>query len=233
MNDFSKLFFWLAPFGLFCSRVVNGFVLCAIFIILGFVFKWIEDNVNTIKIDPKELWELRYKDRMRYVVWEKASISDEVMAREDKEARGWATAVCDCHGAWIPPKETQEEIARAYGVVTEQMVKEKAEKKDRIQIGKYYLMRELKLKYEKTWYIRKEIEKDMRKIKMSYHSDADDWSVEKRYGKTIKEMWGTFSPEEKQRATDWIKEYEKKLTVAIRDYEERKSFVVQSVNMDF
>ena len=96
-------------------------------------------------------------------------------------------------------------------------------------------MCELKLKYDtvKTWRMRKEIEKDMRKIKISRHGGADDWYVKQEYGKTVSEMWEVLSSEEKQKAEEWVREYEEKLIQSIQDYEENARFAVRSVEIDF
>ena len=197
MEGLSWIFFCLSPFALFCSENGNGLILCPVFILLGFVFKWIGSNSNgtptaVVKVEPQKFWEWHYKDRMRSTLAQKDTISDGLMALKDKEARSWATTICGYHNAWVPPEARQEQIARANGVVTEQMVKENTIKKDRIQIGKYFLMSELKLKYEDaSWRARIEIEKDMKKIKISRHGGADDWYVKQEYGKTVKEMWKT------------------------------------------
>ena len=240
MEFLSWFFFCLSPFALFCSEGGNGLILCPVFIIVGFIFKYAGNNNEStpkavVKVDPKEFWEWHYKDRMRSTLAQKDSINDGLMALEDKEARDWATTICGYHNVWVPPESTQEQIARANGVITEKMVKENTIKKDRIQIGKYFLMCELKSKYDnvKTWHARKEIEKDMKKIKISRHSGADDWYVKREYGKTVNEMWKTLSLEEKQQAEKWVKEYEEKLIQSVQDYENHSEFSVRSVKMDF
>lgn len=240
MEFLSWLFFCLSPFALFCSENGNGLILCPVFILLGFVFKWIKsdsDSTSTavVKVEPQKFWEWHYKDRMRSTLAQKGSINDELMAMKDQESRRWATSICGYHNAWVPPEDTQEQIARANGVITKQMVKENTIKKDRIQIGKYFLMCELKLKYDsvKTWRMRKEIEKDMNKIKLSRCGGADDWWVNHEYGKSVKEMWETLSSEEKGQAEKWVKEYEKKLIQSFQDYENHTGFTIRSVKMDF
>lgn len=238
MESLSWIFFCLSPFALFCSENGNGLILCPIFIILGFVFKYVGNNGGggaTVKIDPNEFWEWHYKDRIRSTLAQKDTISDGLMALRDKEARRWATTICGYHNAWVPPENVQEQIARENGVITEKMVKEKNEKIDRIQIGKSFLMCKLKLKYDrpKTWHTKKEIENDMRKIKLSNDDIAEDWFVERKYGKTVAEIWEVLSLEEKQQAEKWIEEYEEKLILAIQDYEKNKEFSIRHVKMDF
>lgn len=239
MKSLSWLFFCLSPFALFCSEDGNGMILCPVFIILGFVFKWIGNSSSgtptaVVKVEPQKFWEWHYKDRMRSTLAQKDSISDALMALEDKEARDWATTICGYHNAWVPPEGVQEQVARANGVITEKMIKERNEKKDRIQIGKYFLMSELLLKYENgNAHARRFIREDIRKIRISRHGGADDWYVKREYGKTVGEMWKTLSSEEKEQAEKWVKEYEEKLIKAIKDYEEHIEFTIRTVNMDF
>lgn len=238
MESLSWIFFCLSPFALFCSEDGNGLILCPIFIILGFVFKYIGSNSGgtskaVVKVEPQEFWEWHYRDRMRSTFAQK-DIGDYLMSAKDKEARDWATTICGYHNAWVPPEAKQEEIARASGAITEKMIKERNEKKDRIQIGKYFLMNELKLKYEGVnWRARKEIEKDMRKIKILHHGGADDWYVKQEYGKTVSEMWKTLLPEEKQEAENWVREYEEKLVQSVQNYEKRITCIIYPVKMDF
>ena len=240
MEFLSWLFFCLSPFALFCSEGGNGLILCPVFIAMGFIFKWAGSNIGdtskaTVKIEPQKFWEWHYKDRMRNTLAQKETINDGLMALKDQEARSWATTICGYHNAWVPPEDTQEQIARANGVVTEKMVKANTIKKDRIQVGKYFLMCELKSKYDnvKTWRVRNEIEEDMRKIKISRHCGADDWYVKQEYGKTVSEIWQDLSSEEKQQAEKWIKEYEEKLIQAVKDYEDRNEYMIRPVKMDF
>lgn len=239
MKSLSWIFFCLSPFALFCSEDGNGLILCPVFIILGFIFKWIGGNIGgthrvVTKVEPQKFWEWHYKNRISSALAQKETISDYLMSYKDKEAREWATSICGYHNAWVPPEATQEQIARANGVITEKMIKERDEKKDKIQIGKYFLMNELRLKYEdKNWYMEREIKNDIRKIKISHHSGADDWYVKQEYGKTVSEMWETLLPEEKQKAEKWVKEYEEKLIQAIQNYENRIPHTNYSVEMDF
>ena len=202
------------------------------------MFKYAGNNVGgkaVVEIEPQNFWEYHYKDRMRSTLAQKETISDGLMALKDKEARSWATTICGYHNAWVPPEGKQEQIARANGVITEKMVKANEVKKDRIQIGKYYLMCELKFKYDnvKTWSIQKEIKNDMKKIKIAHHGGADDWYVKQAYRMTVEEMWKTLSVDEKQQAEKWVKEYEEKLIQAVKDYENHNEYMIRPVKMDF
>ena len=248
MGYLSWLFFCLSPFALFCSEDGNGLILCPVFILLGFVFKWIGNNSNgaptaVVKVEPQKFWEWHYKDRMRSALSQKDSISDNLMAYKDKEARRWATTICGYHNAWVPPEEKQEQIARANGVITEQMVKEKTVNKDRIQIGKFFLMEELMKKYGSTkigeggkggrcCFPRMKVKGDIYKIRTTDGSMISDYWTKREYNKSMREIWESLSDEEKNQATIWVEEYEKKLTAMIYEYvEERRDHIV--VEMDF
>ena len=148
----STIFFILTPFGFFCTGNGTGLITGPLFLILGFVFKWIESNSGgtptaTVKVEPQKFWEWHYKDRMRSMYVQKDLGDEGKMAIHDREARQWATTICGYHNAWVPPETKQEQIARENGVVTEKMIKERKEKKDRIQIAKYFLMVRLEEKY--------------------------------------------------------------------------------------
>lgn len=137
MKVLSSTFFITAPLALFCSDNGTGIILCPVFIILGFVFRWIDEAMHPVtKIDPSKFWEWHYNDRMRKTLSQKDTVGDRFIAARDQEARQWATTLCRCNSVWIPPESTQEEIARATGIITEKIIKGK----DKIQFGKYYAM---------------------------------------------------------------------------------------------
>lgn len=248
MEYLSWLFFCLSPFALFCSGGGKGLILCPIFILLGFVFKLIGGNIDgtpteTVKIEPQNFWEWHYKDRMRSTLTQKDSINDGLMALKDKEARDWATTICGYHNAWVPPEGKQEQIARKNGVVTDQMLKERAVKNDRIQIGKYVLLMELAEKYDgkqfgKTgrgerccfpWIKMKE---DLHKIKLSDERPINVKLIEYDYKMSLRAIWDNLPPEEKSETIRWIKEYEEQLLKLVNDYIE-DGIHFNSVNMDF
>ena len=238
MESLSWIFFCLSPFALFCSEDGNGLILCPLFIILGFVFKCAGSIGSTpratVKVEPQKFWEWHYKDRIRSTFAENDSIGEHLMSYRDKEARRWATTICGYHNAWVPPEEKQEQIARACGVITEQMIKEKTIKKDRIQIGKYFLMNRLLFEYEDgDIQVTRRIKEDMKKITMSHHAGADDWYATSEYGITGRDMWEDLSAEEKEQVVEWVKEYKQKLIEAIRYYKSNMEFVIQPINMDY
>ena len=247
MESLSWMFFCLSPFALFCSAD-DGLLLCFLFIILGFVFKWRNSNKGsipriTIKVEPQNFWEYHYKDRINATLAQKESIRDELLALKDEEARKWATAICGYHNAWIPPEDTQEQIARANGVVTKRMIKQQVEESDRIQIGKYFLLQKLKAEYEnkrigdginerrntyKNGFPEAIIDGDCRKIKLSNGRSVDEWDVKHIYNKSITEMYECLSEQEENQVIEWTREYAIKLHKSIK---EGKYFY--SVDMDF
>lgn len=247
MEYLSWLFFCLSPFALFCSENGNGLVLCPIFILLGFVCKCVGNNnentsQTTVKVEPQEFWEWHYKDRMRSTLAEKDSINDGLMALKDQEARSWATTICGYHNAWVPPGATQEKIARKNGVITKEMIKERNEKKDRIQVGKYFLMMALMEEYRGTKIGRGGIEgccypdmvikRDIDKIKTSNYRMVSDYWTQCTYNKTIREVWESLSMEEKNQAKIWVKEYDKRLMEVVKEYVDRKRYNTE-VEIDF
>lgn len=247
MGFLSWLFFCLSPFALFCSEDGNGLILCPVFIILGFVFKWIGNNSSgtptaVVKIEPQKFWEWHYKDRMRSMYVQKDSGDEGKMAIHDQEARQWATSMCGYHNACVPPEAMQEQIAKANGVVTEKMRKERKEKKDRIQIGKYFLMNELEEKYrskkigkggrENCCFPSMYIGEDKDKIRSSDDRFISDYWTKSKYNKSISEIWRSLSEEEKNQATKWIEEYEEKLIKQCNEYVYGELYDID-VKMDF
>ena len=245
MRYLSWMFFCLAPFGLFCSESGNGLILCPIFIILGFVFKWLENNSSKtpkaiVKVEPRKFWEWHYK-----------SFIGNWGVNYDKDARKWATYVAQSHNCWVPPEEEQERIARENGIITYEIrieeenkrkEKEAIEKKrkeeednkwDRLQVGKYYLMWKLMNKYKRTMFGKKgkgntcyfpdmTIERTLSCFRFADDGCVGDYGSKGKFNKTCKEMWETsLTYEEKKEATKWIKEYEERLLREINDYIEK------------
>ena len=235
MKSIGTMFFFLAPFALFCSRSGNGLILCPTFVILGFLCKWIGGGGFTsggrVKVSQQEFWEIHYMNYMRNML-DKNSASEGLIAYRDKEARRSATSICKYNNVCVPSKEKQEEIARSYGFVTEQMIKDRNDKKDRLQIGKYVLMGELIEKYghtkigkgglERCCFPRDEINRGRNKIKTSDDSYVSEYWVQRKYGKSIQEVWKGLSEEEKSQSAKWVESYEKKLINMAHEYTEGK-----------
>lgn len=246
MKYLSWMFFCLSPFVLFCSENGAGLILCPVFIALGFIFKNAGNNAGggrtIVEIEPQKFWEWHYKDRMRNSLAQKDTIRAELMALNDQEARRWATSICGYHNAPVPSEGVQEQIARANGVVTETMIKERNKKKDRIQVGKYILMNELKNKCDKIkvkdslrrryYYPAMRIKKDIDKINSSNNRGITEYWAHDKYKKTIKEIWNSLSEEEKKQAAIWVEEYKSQLINVMREYLEGKRHD-DNIEMDF
>lgn len=268
METLSWMFFCLSPFALFCSEDGTGLILCPVFIILGFIFKALgnktkresyidsegkrkyyrikkdkQGNTQVIfEVDPSEFWEWHYKDRMRSTLAQKDSIGDGLMASRDQEARQWATTICGYHNAPVPPEAKQEQIARSNGVITKQIVKERAVEKDKIQVGKYLLMNELMKKHSATrvgiggrnlcYCPQTRIKRDIDKIKTSNNSYITEYWAYNKYKKSVKEIWDGLSEEEKSQAARWVEEYERRLMNVAREYVEKKRNN-DNIDMDF
>lgn len=247
MEFLSWLFFCLSPFALFCTENGSGLIMCPLFIILGFFFKYAGSNVSgipkaVVKVEPTEFWEWHYKDRMRSTIAQRDTINDSLMSLKDKEAREWATTICSYHNAWVPPEGKQEQIARANGVITEKMIKARNEDKDRIQVGKYVLMNELIEKYDATrvgkdrrspcYYPKSRIKKDVDKIKTSNGRYITEYWAYDKYKKSVKEIWDSLSEEEKNQVVRWVDEYERRLMHMVREYVDGKRRD-DNIKMDF
>lgn len=247
MELLSWLFFCLSPFALFCTESGGGLILCPVFIILGFIFKYVGSNISdtptaVVKVEPTEFWEWHYKDRMRSTLAQKDTINDGLMALKDKEARDWATTICGYHNAWVPPEAAQEKIARSNGVITVQMVKENASKKDRVQIGKYFLLKELAKMYSGKQFGTgiggkyccpcTIIKNDLHKVKLSNRREINENLIEYDYKMSLRAIWDNLPKEEKSETVSWIKKYEDQLIKQINIYiEDERHF--DSVDVDF
>ena len=213
MEYLSWLFFCLSPFALFCSDGGNGLILCPIFIILGFVFKWINEGglEPKIKVKPQDWWETNYKINMAQGRGHEAS----------KGIADWSTNVNYCP---MPTEEKKERIARSMGVITPQMKYDEEDRWNRIQVEKYRLMEALYEKYKnKTisspdYVVGKRIGRvcypymyiDGSKRVLKNHIEVYRWN---------KDPWSaTPSEDEKNEAKKWIEEYEERLLKEINDY---------------
>lgn len=214
MHYLSWLFFCLSPFALFCSEDGNGLILCPVFIILGFVFKWLENNSGggqkaVVKIEPQKFWEWHYKNAMRNTLADK-EVGRDLMSAKDQDARDWATTVCRYHNTWIPPEEKQEQIAREYGVITKKMIKEEEDEWDRLQAGKCYLLEKFKEENKSEFVGMPNIylSKDIEALKFINGGGVSGFSTYCRFGKDAQVMWDAeLTEDEKTKAQEWMKEY--------------------------
>ena len=212
MTFFSTIFFFAAPFALFCSGGGNGLILCPTFIILGFMCRWLgSGNIGKpkLKVSPNEFWETNYGISL-------------AKGSKDEDARIWATTMCRINSCRIPTDEEQEEIARKRGVVTEAMKKEKTDPIDRLQFGKYYALnkerdrwrtraKEVPGEYFEYLGILNEIDDCLQHIKYTGFDDFVStlfFCVEKKFGvKDADVMWNDVLLEnERAEAERWVKE---------------------------
>lgn len=213
MAFFSTMFFFAAPFALFCSGGGNGLALCSIFIILGFVCRWLGGgNIGKpkLKVSPNEFWETNYGISL-------------AKGSKDEDARAWATTMCRINSCRIPTDEEQEEIAQKRGVVTEAMKREKTDPIDRLQFGKYYLFEKEIQKcaqkkmgkpweeYSKLFDLEDAMGECLHLIRYTGFNDSIgtfSLRLEKKFGeKDADVVWNTLlSEEERTEAERWVKE---------------------------
>ena len=241
MEFLASMFFIMSPFVLFCSESGNGLILAPICLILGFVCKWIDEGglEPKNKVQPKDWWAENYKQEVARLLHSGAKGNPYT----DKQARKFADYITRINKCPMPSDEEKERIAKDFGIVTEKMKKEENIKHDRIQIGKYFLLKELREKYhgkrfgnngrgERCCYPWTIIKDDLYKIRLSDgHSINEAW-IELDYKKTLREIWDGLSEQEKEQATKWIKEYEERMLKQIEDYiEGGRDF--RSVHVDY
>ena len=232
MESLSWIFFCLTPFGFFCTENGTGLITGTVFLILGFVFKWLGNNSGgeptaKVKVEPQKFWECHYMD----------SINGGGI---DQNARTWATTVARAHNCPIPSEAEQERIARRNGIVTEKMKQQEKDKWDRIQVGKCYLMQELEKKYKNNFAQKIDENNSNKNRRMAYPSlyieastralQFDDigtnyvagYNTFHRFKKNVDEMWNTeLSFNEKVEAKKWVEEYENRMLKEINDYIEK------------
>jgi hypothetical protein len=124
------------------------------------------------------------------------------------------------------------------------MIKERNIKHDRLQLGKYFLMCELRQKYEgkifkeksgygKMWYTNI-IDFDCKKLTDSSacRAPVSELYASLHYHMTVRQMWDDLTDQEKQQATKWVKEYEEKLLEKVKAYVE-DGICFHSVNIKY
>ena len=212
-----KVFLFTSPIALFCSRNGNGITLCAIFLSLGGICKWIGDGgLNpTIRVKPKDWWETHYRLNIQKTI-ENGGTKD---ARADKIARGVADCTTQGNRCPMPSEEEKERIAQSMGITTYKMIQDKRDSWDRLQIGKRYLLKQMLKKY-KGRFLRDESKERM--CVPSMYIKAAIYSLE-TYGwhseLSDEEEWNnSLSQEEKKLVQQWIDEYEQRLIKEMNDY---------------
>lgn len=211
----SWFFFILTPFGFFCAENGTGLITGTVFLILGFICKWIENGglEPKIKVEPKDWWETNYRINM-------------AQGRGHEASKGIADDTTRWNHCPMPSEEEKERIAKSLGVVTEKSKQDIREHWDRVQVGKYYLMTELIEKYEKYhWNVTKLYPLPVEYIKASRNALEFVWDGRvggfltfSRFKKNDEEMWNSLSTEEKNEAREWVREYEERFVKEINDY---------------
>ena len=216
MESLSWIFFCLTPFGFFCTENGTGLITGTVFLILGFVFKWLGKNggetpTAKVKVEPQKFWEWHYMD----------SINNGGI---DQNARTWATTVARAHSCPIPSDAEQERIARKNGIITEQMKYDEQDKWNRIQVAKYRLMNDLYEKYKAKGRITSSDYVSGRTGRQCcpYFYIESSMSALKGFIKVNrwnKDPWNSvISESEKAEAKKWITEYEERLIREVNDY---------------
>lgn len=134
-NLLGWIFLITTPFALFCSENGNGWFLCLIYLSLGIMCVWIGNGGTDtkIRVKPKEMWEYVYRERIMYH-FSKDTTGDE-------NARKIADKVTRDNNCPMPTEEEKENIARSFGIVTKKMLQDEYFRINKLQFGKYYLMK--------------------------------------------------------------------------------------------
>ena len=216
MSFLGTMFFILTPFGFFCTENGTGLITGTIFLILGVVCKWIGEGgtESKIKIEPQDFWDFHYRSGL-------------ANGLHDRDARKTADAIARMNNCPIPSEEQKEKTAKSMGIVTDKMKQDEENRFNRIQVGKYYLMTELKEKYKmekieknkrfKSKWLCIDYERSRLFFKGTF-TPISEYLVEYRLGMSIAEVWNSLLPKEKKEAQDWVNEYETRLCKEIHDY---------------
>ena len=217
MEYLSWMFFCLSPFALFCSEDGNGFILCPIFIILGFACNWLE-GIDTLSIFIKprvlakeekaklyEFWMIRFKQKLS------EKIHPNLNATNTPEmARDWANQMCIYHGVGYPSDEKFEQICKEMGLKTKKVKDAEDEVYDRIQAGKFFLLDRFEKIQGTPWDRINIIKMEKKKLyfkKTGYCYGVGDFQIWSRFKKDTDEMWNSLTQKERDEATKWFEEW--------------------------
>lgn len=223
MSSIGTMFFILAPFGFFCTENGTGLITGAVFLILGFVFKWIGNGglEPKIKVNPKDWWETNYR-------------LNHAQGRGEETARNIADYTTRSNGFPMPSEEEKERIAKSMGIKTRKMEQDETDRYDRIQVGKYYLITELMEKYKNVtikeredgsplrtmrWcYLEFYIKYEQKNLKFARDGSVGGYNTCHRFKKNDVEIWNSLSSDERNEAMCWVAEYEERLLKEVNDY---------------
>ena len=129
MSFLSTMFFILTPFGFFCTENGTGLITGTVFLLLGFLFRWIADGgierANAPKVSSETFWRTHFTNR--YSDFKKSIKSQRENFYYTEEAKSWADAVTRANGGIPPSDERFEEIAKELGVETRKAHEKKME----------------------------------------------------------------------------------------------------------
>ena len=114
------MFFILTPFGFFCTENGTGLITGTVFLLLGFLFRWIANDgierANAPKVSSETFWRIHFTNRYSDTI-NKARGQRETFYYID-EAKEWADTVTRANGGIPPSNERFEEIAKEIGIET-------------------------------------------------------------------------------------------------------------------
>lgn len=228
MDYLGTMFFILTPFGFFCTENGTGFIVGPLFLILGFLCKWVANGgcqdltTPKVRVTPEEFWIAHFKSH--YNNWKDVKY----IGNAAENARKWANDVARAHDITPPSNERYEEIAKELGYETLKAYRKRVDdykrQYNRLQSGKSYLMLKLYERYrasEPYYFLAKKIEKAREEI-CFYNSSipAIGYSVFSRFKELFNEdnkdldseevLWLDLTKEEKEEAQKWVDEYEEK-----------------------
>lgn len=235
----STIFFILTPFGFFCTGNGTGLITGPVFLIIGFILKWIEnggvERVSRPKVSSEEFWTIQFLQH--YNTWK-----DIKEAHNTAEgSKSWADQVTRANGG-VPVTDARfEQIAKENGIVTRKMQFANRARFNRIQLGKYYLMGKLIKKY-KGWKREPANKREYRWVEPVHYIEASrkalkfaTWTyglteeekkvVDFGFTENNEEGFNKLTAEEKSVAEKWVNEYE------ARFLEEVNSFIENGVPM--
>ena len=228
----STMFFILTPFGFFCTGNGTGLITGPVFLIIGFILKWVEEGgierASRPKVSSEEFWTIQFLQH--YNTWK-----DVKEAHNTAEgSKSWADQVTRANGGIPVSDERFEQIAKENGITTRKMQFANRARFNRIQLGKYYLMGKLIEKY-KDW--KKEpvknseykfaepvryIEASRKALKFAtwtYGLTAEERKVvDYGFTENNEEGFNKLSVEEKSVAEKWVSEYEARFLEEVHSY---------------
>lgn len=231
MEYLSWLFFCLSPFVLFASDNGTGLISCPVFIILGFVFKYIAKKSKTVSytdedgkknvykietdecgntkltavVEPQNFWEWHFKQRLN------EKIHPNLNATNTPEmARDWANQMCMYHGVGYPSDEKFEQICKEMGLKTKKVKDAEDEVYDRIQAGKFLLLDRFEKIQGTPWDRINIIKMEKKKLyfkKTGHCYGVGDFQIWSRFKKDTGEVWNSLTQKERDEATKWFEEW--------------------------